>query len=153
NALRKRQMKNAIAILMVSQGVPMLLMGDEVARTQHGNNNTYCHDDELNWFDWTQVTEQADMLRFTRRCIALREDHPVLRRNRHFTGRDEAGSGYPDISWHGTQAWKPDWSPGSRTLAFLLCGQHAQRGSGHDNYLYVAMNTYWEALPFALPRL
>jgi isoamylase len=153
NALRRRQIKNAIAMLMVSQGVPMLLMGDEVARTQHGNNNTYCHDDELNWFDWAQVTENADLVRFTKRCIALRDDHPVLRRNRHFTGQDEVGSGYPDISWHGTEAWKPDWSADSRTLAFLLCGQHAPRGGATDNYLYVAMNTYWDALPFELPKL
>jgi isoamylase len=153
NALRRRQMKNAIAILMVSQGVPMLLMGDEVARTQHGNNNTYCHDDELNWFDWTEVETNADLLRFTQRCIAFRHDHPVLRRDRHFTGTDEVGSGYPDISWHGIHAWRPDWSARSRTLAFMLCGMHAQRGGSHDNYIYVAMNTHWDALPFELPAL
>src|SRR3954447_4327042 len=153
NALRRRQMRNALAILLVSQGVPMLLMGDEVARTQHGNNNTYCHDDELNWFDWGQLAEQADLLRFTRRCIAFRHAHPALRRNQHFSGRDGVGSGYPDISWHGTRAWQPDWSDGSRALAFLLCGQHAARGGAHDNYIYVALNTYWGALPFELPGL
>jgi glycogen operon protein len=153
NALRRRQMKNALAILMVSQGVPMLLMGDEVARTQHGNNNTYCHDDELNWFDWGLVEEQADLLRFARRCVAFRHAHPALRRNQHFSGRDEVGSGYPDVSWHGTRAWQPDWSEGSRMLAFLLCGKHARRGAGHDDYVYVALNTHWDALPCELPGL
>jgi len=153
NALRRRQMKNAIALLLVSQGVPMILMGDEVARTQYGNNNTYCHDDELNWFDWRQVEQEADLLRFTRHCIAFRQAHPVLRRDRHFTGRDEVGSGYPDISWHGTEVGQPDWSAESRTLAFMLCGQHAPRGGSHDNHLYVAFNTEPDPHTFALPAL
>jgi isoamylase len=153
NALRRRQMKNAIAVLLVSQGVPMILMGDEVARTQYGNNNTYCHDDELNWFDWGQVAQEAELLRFTRHCIAFRQAHPVLRRDRHFTGRDEVGSGYPDIGWHGTEVGQPDWSADSRTLAFMLCGQHAPRGGSHDNYLYVALNTDHDARTFALPSL
>jgi isoamylase len=153
NALRRRQMKNAIAILLVSQGVPMILMGDEVARTQYGNNNTYCHDDELNWFDWGQVEREADLLRFTQHCIAFRQAHPALRRDRHFTGRDEVGSGYPDISWHGTAVGQPDWSAASRTLAFMLCGQHAARGGGHDDYLYIALNTDPDGRTFALPAL
>ena len=66
---------------------------------------------------------------------------------------EEVGSGYPDISWHGTRAWQPDWSPGSRMLAFMLCGKHAARGGAHDNYVYVALNTYWDALPIELPGL
>jgi isoamylase len=153
NALRRRQIKNALAILLVSQGVPMLLAGDEVARTQYGNNNTYCHDDELNWFDWGLLEENADLLRFSRHCIAFRHAHPALRRNQHFSGRDEVGSGYPDLSWHGTRAWQPDWSNGSRMVAFLLCGKHAQRGGAHDNYIYVALNTHWDALSCQLPGL
>jgi isoamylase len=128
-------------------------MGDEVARTQYGNNNTYCHDDELNWFDWGQVAQEAELLRFTRHCIAFRQAHPALRRDRHFTGRDEVGSGYPDIGWHGTAVGQPDWSAESRTLAFMLCGQHAPRGGSHDNYLYVALNTDPDAHSFALPSL
>jgi glycosidase len=72
NALRQRQMKNAASLLMVSQGVPMILMGDEVARTQHGNNNTYCHDNELNWFNWRDVERNADQLRFFQQIIAFR---------------------------------------------------------------------------------
>lgn len=152
NALRHRQIKNAVALLMVSQGVPMILMGDEVGRTQRGNNNTYCHDNELNWLDWTLVEKNADLLKFFRDCIAFRKAHPVLRSPGHFQNRDYVGSGYPDISWHGTRAWYVDWSS-RHILAFLLCGKHAKQGKVEDNYLYVAMNAHWEAHRLEIPGL
>jgi glycogen operon protein len=150
-ALRRRQIKNALAMLLVSQGVPMILMGDEVGRTQHGNNNTYCHDSELNWFDWSLIEANPDLLRFARNCIHFRRSHPVLRGRDHLRGRDYVGSGYADITWHGVQAWKPDWS--SNVFAFMLCGRHARGGTVKDDYIYVAMNMYWDALPFELPGL
>lgn len=153
NALRFRLMKNALAILMLSQGVPMLLMGDEVAHTKHGNNNTYCHDNELNWFDWTRVESQAEMWRFFKQCIAFRRAHPVLRNREHFRSEDHVGSGYPDISWHGVEAWNADWSYHSRTLAFMLCGKHTRGGRERDDYIYVAMNMHWESHMFELPKL
>ena len=153
NALRERQVKNAATLLMVSQGVPMLLMGDEVGRTKHGNNNTYCHDNELNWLDWTLTEENADLLRFFQQVIAFRHAHPALRNRWHFSNRDYVGSGFPDISWHGTKTWDVDWSDSSRVLAFMLCGQHAKNGTARDNHIYVAMNTYWDGLPFDLPKL
>ncbi|MGL5033552.1 MAG: alpha-amylase family glycosyl hydrolase, partial [Microcystaceae cyanobacterium] len=154
-ALRLRQMKNAIAMLFVSQGVPMLLMGDEVARGQNGNNNTYCHDNELNWFDWDLLNspENASLFNFVKNCIAFRKAHPVLRSPYHLQNRDYVGSGYADITWHGTQAWQADWSATNRILAFMLCGKHAKGGTVTDNYLYVALNMYWDALWFELPQL
>jgi isoamylase len=151
NALRRRQIKNAIAMLMVSQGVPMLLMGDEVGRSQQGNNNAYCHDSELAWFDWSQLEENAELLRFTQRCIALRKAHPVLRSPWHLTGRDYTGGGLPDVSWHGTRAWWADWSEESRTLAFLLAGDHARGGTVRDGDVYVALNMHWDGQTFGLP--
>ncbi len=153
NALRHRQIKNAIAILMVSQGVPMILMGDEVGRTQKGNNNTYCHDNDLNWLDWTLADKNADILEFFQHVIAFRKAHPVLRNSWHFQNRDYVGSGYADITWHGTQAWHADWSPSTRAIAFMLCGKHAKGGTVADNYIYVAMNMHWEGLWFELPGL
>jgi len=149
--LRRRQMKNAVALLLVSQGVPMILMGDEVAQTKHGNNNSYCLDDELNWLDWSLVGRHAEHLRFVRQMVAFRRAHPALRNRAHFQYRDYRGSGYPDISWHGTQAWQPDWD--GRVLAFLLCGEHAKNGGARDDMIYVALNMYWDALPFELPGL
>lgn len=153
NALRRRQMKNAIAMLLVSQGVPMLLMGDEIGRTQQGNNNTYCQDNELNWLDWSLVKRNADLLTFVQRCIAFRHAHPVLRSRDHFRNADYVGSGYADITWHGTQAWNADWSGSSRVIAFMLCGKHAKGGTVRDDYIYVALNMHWETLPFQVPQL
>ncbi len=153
NALRQRQIKNALAILMVSQGVPMILMGDEMGRTKQGNNNTYCHDNHLNWLDWQLLETNADLFKFFKHCIAFRKAHPVLRNRQHFQHQDYVGSGYADITWHGTQAWHADWSPDSRTLAFMLCGKHARQGTQTDNYIYVAMNVHWQAHWFELPGL
>ncbi|MBD2772700.1 glycogen debranching protein GlgX [Iningainema tapete] len=152
-SLRQRQMKNAIAMLMVSQGVPMILMGDEMGRTQCGNNNTYCHDNELNWLNWNLLESNANLFRFVKNCIAFRMAHPVLRNRYHFRNIDYVGSGYADITWHGTQAWNADWSEHSRVLAFLLCGKHAQQGTVQDNYIYVAMNMHFCSHWFEIPGL
>lgn len=149
--LRQRQMKNAMAMLLVSQGVPMILMGDEFGQSKQGNNNTYCHDNELNWLDWRLMKTNSDYLRFVRQMIAFRHAHPALRGRDHLHNADRLGSGYNDISWHGTRAWLPDWS--GRVLAFMLCGQHAKGGSETDDFIYVAFNVYWQGLPFELPGL
>ncbi|MDJ0736288.1 MAG: glycogen debranching protein GlgX [Nostocaceae cyanobacterium] len=153
NALRRRQIKNAVALLMVSQGVPMILMGDEMGRTKKGNNNTYCHDNELNWLDWSLLETNADLFKFFKHCIAFRKSQPVLRNQGHFQNQDYVGSGYADITWHGTKAWYADWSDSCRTLAFMLCGKHAKQGTMEDDYIYVAMNMHWETHWFELPEL
>ncbi|MFJ9942560.1 glycogen debranching protein GlgX [Streptomyces erythrochromogenes] len=147
NELRTRQMKNALAILLTSQGIPMLLSGDEVGRTQQGNNNTYCQDNELSWFDWDQVDDNAELLRFTREMIAFRKRHRELRSTSHPTGRVRENLGLPDISWHGERAWQPDWSADSRLVAVARCG------AGDDDVVYVAMNAHWESRDLELPAL
>ncbi len=153
HSLRRRQIKNASAILMVSQGVPMILMGDEIGRTKHGNNNPYCHDNELNWLDWSLVEKNTELFRFFKFCIAFRKAHPALRNREHLRNEDYLGSGYTDLSWHGVKAWQPDWAYESRTLAFMLCGKHAQGGTVVDNHIYVALNIHWEPHVFELPPL
>jgi len=152
-SLRRRQIKNALTILLLSQGVPMILMGDEAGRTQLGNNNTYCHDNEINWLDWTLLEKNADLFRYAQGMVRFRHGHPVLRNRYHFQHRDFVGSGYPDISFHGTQAWNCDWSFYSRVFAFLLCGRHAKQGTVQDDFIYVAMNMYWGGLNFRPPAL
>ena len=149
NRLRLQLKKNAFCILMLSRGVPMFLMGDEMGRTQRGNNNTYCQDNELSWMDWTLAQRNGELLRFVRMMIRFRRANPVLRSNWFYQGRDYVGSGKPDISFHGTRAWAPDFSPGSRCLAFLLCRKHTQDQQAD---IYVAMNMYWQALPFQIPK-
>jgi glycogen operon protein len=146
-------MKNALTLMLVSQGVPMILMGDEMGRTKQGNNNTYCHDNELNWLDWSLTEENSELLRYAQKMIAFRHAHPTLRNRWHLTGRDYVGSGYADITWHGSEAWNADWSGSSRMLAFMLCGKHARGGTEEDNYIYVAMNMHWEGQWFSLPGL
>jgi glycogen operon protein len=153
NALRLRLQKNALALLMLSQGVPMIGMGDECERTQRGNNNAYCQDEPWNWLDWT-LTENCELLAFFKKLTALRRDHPALRQSEFLTGQDCVGSGYPDISWHGTEPWQPDWSADSHTLAFLLCGRHAQRlPASPATFLHVALNMHWDPQAFELPVL
>ncbi|MCG8423280.1 MAG: glycogen debranching protein GlgX [Proteobacteria bacterium] len=152
-ALRRQQTKNAVAMLLLSQGVPMLVMGDEVGRTQGGNNNPYCHDSEVSWLDWSLLERNRDLFRFFKHFIAFRKAHPVLRSSQHLTGTDTTGSGFPDISWHGVVAWQQDHSYGSRTLAFMLCGQPARPGQTVADIIYVAMNMHWEDHDFELPRL
>lgn len=153
NALRRKLIKNAVAMLMISQGVPMINMGDELGHTKLGNNNTYCHDNELNWLNWHLIETHSDIFRFFKNMIAFRGAHHALRRRHHFQHRDSVGSGYPDISWHTTLAWVPDWGDHIRTLAFMLCGKHAQNEDGIDDYIYVAMNMHWESHDFQLPNL
>jgi isoamylase len=150
---RSRLLKNAWTVLMVSRGVPMVLMGDEFARTQHGNNNAYCQDNDLGWMNWDLLEQNAELFRFARNIIAFRMAHPVLRGADHFQSRDLVGSGLPDISWHGTQAWTADVSDSSRVIAFMLCGKHARNGAASDNTIYVAMNSHYESLSFELPQV
>jgi isoamylase len=153
NKLRHKQVKNALSILMVSQGVPMILSGDEAGVTKFGNNNTYCHDNELNWMDWGMLEKNADLYNFAKHITRFRRGHPVLRSRTHFQHRDYVGSGYPDISFHGTEAWNPDFAASSRCLAFMLDGAHAKSGTLVDDSIYVAMNSYWDSLFFELPSL
>ena len=152
-ALRLRQCKNAMALLMVSQGVPLIYMGDESGRTQRGNNNAYCHDTDWNWMDWEPDEHGKELFRFTKSMIAFRKANAALRQPEFLSERDQIGSGYPDISWHGVLPWHPDWSASSRSLAFMLCGRHSQAMGGNPNFIYVVFNMYYQPLNFGLPVL
>jgi glycogen operon protein len=148
NGLRRRQIRNALAMLLLSQGVPMLLMGDECGRTQHGNNNAYCHDGPLTWFDWDLVEKNADLFRFCRLMIQFRKRHPLLTYPLQPGPSRDRGGAVLNLSWHGTRAWCPDWSPGSRTLALMAW---ASGDDGPGEAVYVAVNMYWESLEFEAP--
>lgn len=147
--LRRRQVRNLFATLMLSQGVPMILAGDEFLRTQHGNNNAWCQDNETSWVDWEMAKTNADFLRFARGMIALRKRHAALRRVHFFRGRGLAGDQRPDIVWHGVEPGYPDFSLLSRTLAFALDG--TQSGREPDRDFYIACNSWREPVPFRIP--
>ncbi len=141
NRLRLRQIKNLLTVLMVSQGRPMLLMGDEVRRTQQGNNNAYCHDDTTSWFDWDQVDREGDLLRFVREFLDFRKE------SRLFTDRSFWGQpGSAGVSWHGVELGSPDFGEDSHSLALELSHPGAE-------HLHVIVNAFWQPLDFALPDL
>lgn len=148
-ARRLRQARNFMAILLLSRGVPMLLAGDEVLRSQRGNNNAYCQDNELSWFDWSLVDANREMLRFTSGMIALRRRHPSLAANRFFDGRPLPGRGLADITWHGPRLGEAPWSdPGGRLLRFTIAG----RADDEDD-LHVILNMSEDAVALELPEL
>jgi glycogen operon protein len=148
-ARRRQQAKNAIAILLLSQGVPMLLAGDEVLNTQAGNNNSYCQDNEMSWFDWSLVATNADMLRFVRLMIALRKRHPCLMRRRFLTGLQLEARGMRDVSWHGKELDAPLWhDPEAQVLAFTLAAV-----SDDEADLHVMLNLSETGLDMELPSI
>ena len=144
-ALRLRQIKNLLTILFVSQGTPMILMGDEVRRTQLGNNNAYCQDNEISWFDWQLVEQHAGLLRFTQGLIRIHQQYRIFHQMQYLTGRREWGEPY--IEWHGIHLHQPDWRYDSRTLAFTL--SHTLQGE----LIHVILNAFWQPLIFELPAL
>jgi glycogen operon protein len=157
-ALRARQQRNLLATLFLSQGVPMLLGGDELGRTQSGNNNAYCHDSELSWFDWDAVDEP--LLDFTRWLIALRRAHPVFRRRRWFLGATlpEAANAAPDIEWRhprGTRMRDDEWHTDTpAAIAVYLSGRHLVDTEGlpvSDASFYLCLNAGPGDLAFRLP--
>lgn len=152
NTLRRRQIKNALAMLMVSQGVPMILMGDEIGRTQQGNNNAYNQDNELSWMNWSLVEDNGDILRFFKACIAFRNAHSSLRNGHFLRQEDHQNRGCADLIWHGLRPEKPNWAVNSHTLAFTLCGSYGKGALVEDDDIYVAMNMHWKDHVFELPQ-
>jgi isoamylase len=157
-ALRARQQRNLLATLLLSQGVPMLLGGDEFGRSQHGNNNAYCQDNELSWYRWDEVDE--DLLAFTRHLVELRKAHPVFRRRRWFQGRPLHGASITDIGWFtpdGEEMDDDDWEASfARSLVVFLNGRGIDtpdlRGEPIvDDSFLVVFNGHHDALDVTLP--
>ncbi|HEY7492715.1 MAG TPA: glycogen debranching protein GlgX [Candidatus Tectomicrobia bacterium] len=159
-ALRARQQRNFLATLLLSQGVPMLLAGDEIGRTQQGNNNAYCQDNDLSWVDWHPDRSRRELLAFTQRLICLFHQHPVLRRRRFFQGRRIRGSEVKDLAWFRPDSKEmsdEDWeNPYARCLGLRLAGDAIEevdeRGNRIvDDTLLLLFNAHYEPIPFVLP--
>jgi glycogen operon protein len=149
--IRERQLKNFLATLMVSLGTPMILGGDEFARTQGGNNNAYCQDNELSWYDWTQVENNKEVFRFAKEIIAFRLRHPGFMRPEFFTGRGGNYKGIPDISWFDDRGVSPDWEKIGYFLALRLDGSRAETlADRDDNDFYIMFNASTDAHAFTL---
>jgi glycogen operon protein len=162
NALRARQKRNFLVTLFLSQGVPMLLAGDEIGRTQGGNNNAYCQDNEVSWLDWSLADTEQDLLQFTETLASLRRDHPVFRRRRFFLGRPDApGDDTSDITWltpSGEEMTRADWGAGyAQSLAVLLNGEAISEpdprgGRIIDAKFLLLFNSHSDPLTFILPE-
>jgi isoamylase len=158
NALRDRQKRNFLATLFLSQGTPMLLGGDEMGRTQGGNNNAWCQDTEISWFDWEIDESGQDLTEFTRRLIALRRDHPVFRRRQFLHGTEEEGSGLPDAWWFrtdGRRMTKRDWES-AHVVGMFLNGEEIAAPDEHgeqviDDSFLLLFNGSHEDVDFRLP--
>ncbi len=154
-ALRARQRRNFLATLFLSEGPPLLLGGDEFARTQNGNNNAYCQDDELSWFDWTAVPANADLVEFTARLCRLREQHPVFRRRQFFTGTPAHEQERDDLDWYrpdGLPMTGQDWGAVyARAVTVALSGATGDDTPPDDPFL-ILLNAWWEPLDFTIPE-
>lgn len=151
-ALRQKQMKNVVSLLMISHGVPMILSGDEFGNTQFGNNNAYCQDNEISWLDWRNLESNQGLFNYFKSMIAFRKSHAILKSRSNSDYDNYASNGYPRVSWHGKKPWQTDFSNESRVLAVLFCGQkHVNTGKTVDDFVYVAINMHWEMQGFELP--
>jgi glycogen operon protein len=161
NRLRSRQQRNFLATLMLSLGTPMLLGGDEFGRSQGGNNNAWCQDSEISWFDWDLSAEQRELLAFTRRLIAIRQAHPVFRRTKFLRGEEVAGTTLPDVWWFrpdGRRMTTADWQRGdAHVLGVFINGDGLQETDEQgnpidDDSFLLLFNAFHEDVEFQLPN-
>ena len=159
--LRHRQMRNIMTTLMISQGTPMISHGDEVGRTQHGNNNGYCQDNEITWINWSDADEYNDMLEFTRKVTTLRAKHPVFRRRRFFDGRPSQSTHHMrDIYWltrHGVEMTADDWHSGIKSVAVGLNGEALREPDARgeriiDDSFLLCFNAHAYSVEFVIPE-
>lgn len=160
-ALREKRKRNFLSTLLLSQGVPMISHGDEYGRTQLGNNNAYCQDNEIAWMNWNWTKEQQQLFEFTRRIIAIRNEHPVTHRRRYFKNRQIQGEGIKDIRWlntDGIDMSREEWETSFiRCMGMLLNGELMQEMDEYGNnlrsdILLILVNSYWEPISFTLPH-
>ena len=134
---------------MLGRGTPMMLSGDEFRNSQNGNNNVYCHDDEVSWLNWEDKEAHSDVYDFFRGMIRLRMEHPVLRSQSFYTGENETG--YPELSFHGYKAWNLNMYEPFLTFGFLYTEPAAKYKTKHDSFIYCGVNAHWEEHTLELP--
>jgi len=153
-ALRKKQIQNAIAMLLLGQSVPLIFMGDEFGNSQRGNNNPYCQDNGISWLNWKDLDRNKEIFDFWKTMVDFRKIHPILHMEREPRVMDYAACGYPDLSYHGENAWRPQREIYSRCFGMMYCGKYAKRNRNEeDDFLYIALNMYWENVEFGMPKL
>jgi isoamylase len=159
NRLRRRQMRNLLATLLLSQGTPMMVAGDEFARTQQGNNNAYCQDNDISWVDWTLMGKNKSLVRFVQKLTSLRHHYPILRRNLFLTGEYNEELGVKDVTWinaNGAEMEDANWGDsGMRCFGMLMDGRAQTTGlhqRGHEATLLMVINGHFDLVKFTLPE-
>ena len=153
-AMRRQQLKNALLMLFLSQGTPLILAGDEFGNSQQGNNNAYCQDNQISWVNWKKDKGSREQLEFVKHLIAFRKKHPVFHMPEEPRVMDYRSCGKPDVSYHGVNAWKPEYESFRRQIGILYWGEYGTKPDGTaDDTFFVAYNMHWEPHEFALPNL
>ena len=158
---REKQLRNAVLMVLLSQGTPLLYAGDEFGNSQEGNNNAWCQDNVTGWVDWKSFRRQQKLYAFVKKAIAFRKDHPILHMREELRGTDYLGKGFPDVSYHGERAWYVSKDNTSRMFGAFYYGGYGRDRSKSDakrefcpeDFLYIAYNFHWEERSFALPSL
>lgn len=151
NELRKKQIKNAITILLMSRGIPMILCGDEFCNTQFGNNNAYCQDNEISWINWDNLKIYDDIYNYFKAMINFRKSHPVLKNSTYDMKNNKTG--YPELSWHGEKPWSFNVSNDNLSLAIMYVEEKEKYKVQEDTFIYMAINMHWEMHVYELPTI
>lgn len=152
--MRRKQLRNAFLLLLLSQGTPLIVAGDEFGRTKKGNNNSYCQDNDISWLNWGLLKTNKDIYEFAKQAIAFRKAHPIFHMEKEPALLDYDSVGMPDVSYHGLKAWYPEFDNSRRQLGIFYCGKYGKKPDGSvEDYFYVAYNMHWEPQEFALPNL
>ncbi|WP_294154588.1 glycogen debranching protein GlgX [uncultured Clostridium sp.] len=149
NELRKKQIKNAITILLMSRGIPMILCGDEFCNTQFGNNNAYCQDNEISWLNWDNLNVYDDIYNYFKAMIQFRKSHPVLKNCNYDMINNSTG--YPELSWHSEKPWSFNVSNDNLSLALMYVEDKEKYKVEEDTFIYMAINMHWEMHVYELP--
>lgn len=153
--LRMKQLKNAFCMLLFSQSTPLIFMGDEFGNSQKGNNNPYCQDNEITWLNWKDLEKNKELFSFYKKLVWLRKNHPIFHLEKEPRLMDYLCCGYPDLSYHGENAWQPQLEGYQRQVGILYCGHYAALDTSKetDSFFYLGINMHWEPCTLALPRL
>ena len=147
--MRLQNRKNAVMMLFLAQGIPLIYAGDEFGNSQNGNNNPYCQDNEVGWTDWSAMGSNKKYTEFVKEIISFRKAHKILHTEKQLFQNDYKYYGLPDISFHGTKAWYPELDYYNRHMGIMLCGKYA----GDEEDIYIAFNLHWETHNLALPKV
>jgi glycogen operon protein len=142
-------MKNALTFVLTAQGTPLIYAGDEFGNSQNGNNNCYCQDNETGWVDWRGLVKNSDVYEYTKSLIEFRKNHNILHLDEALSMLDKYGCGYPDLSYHGDEAWKAQTESYNRHIGIMYCG----KSEDENECIYIAYNMHWDIHRFALPSI